>query len=134
MPTCQQWRTNSCRTVGRQVRNHIIRHSAVRPTAIDSATRRQTSKGKAPVRPTNRRMRAGALCALRAFTAATVMVSQPSRQDVSLEFAEAFQVVTAPYAEQEILAQAPVGGFGHLDLTGDAGLRHSRRGQHSLAP
>ena len=64
MPTCQQWRTNSCRTVGRQVRNHSIRHSAVKPTDIDSATRRQTSIRKAPARPTNRRLRADTFDAL----------------------------------------------------------------------
>ena len=134
MPTCQQWRTNSCRTVGRQVRNNNIRHRAVTPTDIDRATRRQTSRGKTPVRATNRRTRAGELRAPRVFTVATVMVSQSPRQNVGLELAESFQVITAAHAEQEVLAQAPVGGFGHLDLTGDTGLRHSRCGEYGLAP
>ena len=134
IPTCQQWRMNSCRTVGRQVRSHSIRHRAVTATDTDSATRRQTSKGKAPIRRTNRRMRVGALCALWDLTAATVMASQSSRQKVSLEFTETFQVVTAAHAKQKILAQAPIGGFGDLDLTRDTGLGHSRGGEHGLAP
>ncbi len=62
------------------------------------------------------------------------MDSESPCQCVSREFTEAFQIVPAPYAEQKILAQPPVGGFGRLDVPGDAGLRHSRRCEHRLAP
>jgi len=62
------------------------------------------------------------------------IASEPSRQEVSRQLAEVFEVEAAAHTKQEILAQPPIRRFGDLDLSCDSGVRHACGGDHGFTP